>query len=242
MTGFFALVLALVGIAITAIAIMGTSVLMPSVWLWHAGLMFMAWSVLIPSGALIARFFKVTPAQAWPRVLDNKMWWYVHLFCQYSGVVMISFAALLMCRDNGLQIDSVHARLGFCAVVLSWIQVAGGLLRGSKGGPTQPHMRGDHYDMTRRRQVFEAVHKPLGWLALAIAAGAIHTGLTVVGGPTHLHALNALSFSLLALAFVAFSRTGRAIETYQAIWGPAPAHPGNQVGGTKIEDATDRTA
>ena len=165
-TGFLALILALIAIAGTAIAIMATSVSVPSVWLWHAGLMFVAWTVLIPTGAVMARFFKVTPGQDWPRVLDNKVWWHAHLICQYGAVAMISLAAVMMVWDNGLRVDNMHERFGICAVVLSWIQVIGGWLRGSKGGPTEPHMHGDHYDMTWRRQVFEAVHKPLGWLSL----------------------------------------------------------------------------
>jgi hypothetical protein len=33
---------------------------------WHARCMVLAW------GALIARFFKVTPLQAWPRELDGR--------------------------------------------------------------------------------------------------------------------------------------------------------------------------
>ena len=242
MSGFVALVLALIGVAITAIAIIVTTVPVPSSWIWHAGLMFMAWGVLIPTGGVIARFSKVTPGQDWPHVLDNKVWWHAHLICQYSAVAMISLAAAMMVQEGGLHVGNMHARLGIGAVFLSWIQVIGGWLRGSKGGPTEPDMRGDHYDMTLRRQVFEAVHKPLGWLSLAIAAGAIHTGLTVVGAPSVVHALNALSFGIVAMAFVAFSRTTRRIKTYQAIWGPAPSHPGNRDGAAPNDDATNRNA
>ena len=33
---------------------------------------------------------------------------------------------------------------------------------------------------------------------------------------------------LLAAAFYALQKNGRCIDTYQAIWGPDPAHPGNR--------------
>ena len=40
-------------------------------WLyWHARSMVLGWSVLLPLGILIARFFKIIPGQDWPRVLD----------------------------------------------------------------------------------------------------------------------------------------------------------------------------
>ncbi len=39
---------------------------------WHARCMVLAWGVLMPLGALIARFFKVTPSHAWPRELDGR--------------------------------------------------------------------------------------------------------------------------------------------------------------------------
>ena len=43
---------------------------------WHARLMVLAWGVLLPLGALAARFFKVLPGQDWPRVLDARPWWH----------------------------------------------------------------------------------------------------------------------------------------------------------------------
>ena len=38
---------------------------------WHARLMVLGWAVLLPVGVLVARFYKVTPQQDWPRELDN---------------------------------------------------------------------------------------------------------------------------------------------------------------------------
>ena len=32
------------------------------------------WAVLLPLGALLARYFKVMPGQRWPDVLDNPRW------------------------------------------------------------------------------------------------------------------------------------------------------------------------
>jgi hypothetical protein len=38
---------------------------------WHGRLMVLSWSFLLPVGMLAARYFKVTPGQDWPHVLDN---------------------------------------------------------------------------------------------------------------------------------------------------------------------------
>ena len=38
----------------------------------------------------------------------------------------------------------------------------------------------------------------------------------------------ALGVAALILAFITLQRRGYAYETYQAIWGPDPRHPGNQ--------------
>jgi hypothetical protein len=38
----------------------------------------------------------------------------------------------------------------------------------------------------------------------------------------------ALWWALLGAAFARWQRAGRCIDTYQAIWGPDPAHPGNR--------------
>ena len=53
---------------------------------WHGRAMALAWGILLPDGALAARFFKILPGQGWPRRLDNPLWWRAHLALQYLGV------------------------------------------------------------------------------------------------------------------------------------------------------------
>lgn len=57
---------------------------------WHARLMVLAWGIFLPLGGLVARYFKVTPRQDWPRVLDNKFWWQAHPWFQYTGVLAMA--------------------------------------------------------------------------------------------------------------------------------------------------------
>lgn len=197
---------------------------------WHARAMVLGWGVLVPLGIIAARFFKVLPGQDWPRDLDNPVWWAAHRGCQYgSGILMLAGLALVW---SGAGATALHARLGWGALMLAGVQFAGAWLRGSKGGPTAPapdgSLRGDHYDMTPRRLVFEVVHKAAGYAALACAIAAILTGLWHANGPRWMWAVLLLWWSGLAVLTALLQRRGLALDTYQAIWGPDPRHPGNR--------------
>lgn len=205
-----------------------THVLPPSV-AWHARLMVLAWGVLIPVGVLWARFWKVAPHQDWPRQLDHKAWWHAHRTLQIAGVLVgIGALALVFRRGAASPGADLHHLVGWAVVTAGVAQVLHGFARGSKGGPTDATLRGDHYDMTLRRVVFERVHKALGWAAVIAAIAAIASGLVVADAPRWMPATLALWWLLLAAAFVRWQRAGRALDTYQAIWGPDPTLPGNR--------------
>jgi uncharacterized membrane protein len=195
---------------------------------WHARLMVLSWGVLIPVGVLWARFWKVAPGQDWPRELDDKRWWHAHRALQITGVAL-GFVALarVFPRSAATPGAEAHHLLGWFVVAAGAWQVAHGFARGSKGGPTASALAGDHYDMTSWRVVFERVHKALGWVVVAAAAAAIATGLLVADAPRWMAAAIAAWWLLLGAAFVRWQRAGRALDTYQAIWGPDPSRPGN---------------
>lgn len=200
---------------------------------WHARLMVLAWGVLLPLGALVARYYKVTPRQDWPRELDNRFWWHAHRGLQYGGVGLALLAvALLAVRDEapaaGPADAGAHPVLGWILLALGLLQIALGALRGSKGGPTSDSLRGDHYDMTPRRQWFERLHKGLGWLAVALALPAIALGLRAADAPRWMPLILAAWWLVLGLVAWRLQKAGRCIDTYQAIWGPDLAHPGNR--------------
>ena len=112
--------------------------------------------------------------------------------------------------------------------VLGVAQAAAGFLRGSKGGPGEPTVRGDHYDMTPHRNAFEKTHKSLGYAALLLAIGSVLMGLVVADAPRWMLLAIGLWWLVLIVAFVALQSQGRCIDTYQAIWGPDAVHPGNR--------------
>lgn len=202
---------------------------------WHARAMVLGWGVLLPLGALAARYFKVLPAQRWPQQLDNKAWWHTHRTLQWAGVVAVTVGVLLAWVNSPAASPGPslarqwHGWLGWALVGLGWLQVVAGLRRGSKGGPTDRRLRGDHYDMTPHRVRFERLHKGLGWLAVLAAVVVMVLGLAVADAPRWMAVVLAAWWALLGAAAWRWQRQGRCIDTYQAIWGPDPRHPGNRV-------------
>lgn len=201
--------------------------------LWHARLMVLAWAVLLPLGAVAARYFKVTPQQDWPRHVDNRAWWHGHRALQYGGVVIMLVGTAIVWNartesDAPPSIALWHGYLGWTVVALGALQILSAWFRGSKGGPTDVQLRGDHYDMTHHRLWFEAVHKSGGWLSVVLAVVTIALGLAAADAPRWMPLALVLWWTGLLAASFYLERTGHCIDTYQAIWGPDIKHPGNQ--------------
>ena len=189
------------------------------IMLLHAGLMVVAWGVLVPLGVIIARYFKITRQQDFPAHLDNGFWWNWHRGLQYTGVILSTLGFAAMASTVGLKLDTTHTQIGMAVVVIGWLQLLSGWFRGSKGGPTEPTMRGDHYDMTPRRHVFQWLHKSLGWSVMALAFSAIWTGMSLMGLPDVAFALLVGNAAVFMIAAVIFQKQGRQVSTYRAIWG-----------------------
>lgn len=202
---------------------------LPSV-AWHGRLMVLSWGLLLPLGVLAARFCKVLPSQAWPHELDRKTWWHAHLWLQGSGMALMSAGLLLIVGHPGMPdpLALWHHACGWLLAGCAALQLCGGLLRGSKGGPSGACLRGDHYDMSARRVAFECVHKVIGWSSLPLAMATIAIGLVLAHAPRWMPLLLFAWWLTLAMLALALQRAGWCIDTYQAIWGPDPRHPGNR--------------
>jgi hypothetical protein len=195
---------------------------------WHGRLMVLSWAVLLPLGVIIARFFKVTRSQDWPRQLDNKFWWHGHLSLQYGGgVIMLAGVVLIWLSGSGDPQAVLHRWLGYVVLGLGLVQFLAGWFRGSKGGPSDAQLRGDHYDMTLRRRVFEHAHKGFGYGALLLGVATILTGLWMANAPRWMWLSLGLWWFMLLVVFAMLQKRGPPIGSYQAIWGPDKAHPGN---------------
>ncbi len=197
---------------------------------WHARLMVLAWAILLPLGVIAARYYKVTRNQDWPRVVDNRAWWHAHRGLQYSGVVLMLIGVYLAWQQSASTTlaAQVHGYLGWGITAMGILQILSAWFRGSKGGPTEPEMRGDHYDMTPHRLAFEWLHKTCGWFAVGAAVITIALGLWIADAPRWMPLVLAVWWIGLIAWAIYLERSGRAIDTYQAIWGPDLKHPGNQ--------------
>jgi len=199
---------------------------------WHGLMMALAWLVLLPAGALVARFYKVLPRQDFPAVTDSKAWWRAHLLLQYGGTALAAAGlwAAWDALDGAWNLSNPHAVLGLAVMGLCAMQVVSAWLRGTKGGPTDTHAdpadpgtwRGDHFDMTRRRRLFEGWHKRGGYLAFLLAVPATWLGVGLIGLPGWVQALPLVSAAVFAAAYARLTRRRRRVDTWAAIWGPSP--------------------
>ncbi|MEM6636768.1 MAG: cytochrome b561 domain-containing protein [Pseudomonadota bacterium] len=198
---------------------------------WHARLMTLAWGVLAPTSVLVARFFKIMPGQDWPRELDNRFWWRFHWMGQ-TAVLLLTFAAFALIYTSRSAHLTLHGQLGYAVIGCLLLQVLLGVFRGSKGGPTDRRTdgspRGDHYDMTAWRLTFEHAHKAVGYCTLLLAAVTIVAGLWLSNAPVWMWIVIFGWWIVLIAAFAVLQSRGRAIDTYAAIWGTDPQHPGNR--------------
>ena len=159
-------------------------------------------------------------------VLDNRFWWNTHRLTQYSGVALMSVGVWLM-WSSGTAIGASalaqwHGTAGWTLLGLGWLQIAGAHLRGSKGGPSDvlegKPLRGDHYDMTLHRRIFEWFHKVLGYGTLLASAWILGSGLVLSDSPRWMALGAGAWLVLLVVFFIALERRGY-VRTYPALWG-----------------------
>lgn len=207
--------------------------------IWHGRIMTAVWLVLVPLAVVLARFYKVTPHQDWPKVLDNPFWFIWHRRLGYLAALLtlVAMAAIMLRNDTQFDGAYVHAVVGWAVIALVLFQVVNALLRGTHGGPIDPFTRakrppeqwaGDHYCMTRRRVVFEHAYKLAGYAVLPVAFIAIVSGLLIVDAPRWMWLGLVPICMMFVFVFAWLQGKGRCLDTYQAIWGTDPALPGNR--------------
>ncbi len=206
-------------------------------WNYHAWLMFATWAVLVPAIVLITRFAKPapTPYGSISRPYEPLVWFVLHRYGLFVCMVLSTGGGLVAVIVSLGFSASLHSFFGVATVVLGLFQVAVAALRGSRGGKygadgtlnDEATWRGDHYDMTPQRRWFEAVHKQVGYFTLAMALGAIATGLAQYWIPEIGMALAVVICAALVSCIV-LEGTGRRHDTYHSYYGNHPDHPYNR--------------
>ncbi len=208
-------------------------------WGYHALLMVGIWVILVPLCIITIRFGKPRPKPngiTEQVKLTNLVWWWfsVHKYGLYLAIGL-SFVGLVIALvvSSGFN-GSVHSMFGLATIILGCLQVIAGWLRGKHGGryyytadPDDPSTwRGDHFDMTTRRRIFEAYHKTAGYFAGFFAVGAVASGLMQYPMPVLAGAVIVAVFVILGLCIV-LEFKGLRYDGYRAAHGNNPDHPHN---------------
>ena len=177
---------------------------------WHGVLMGTAGAVLVPVAVLAARYWKIVPGQDWPRIINHRGWQRVHGLCGVAAMLCLVVGVAMAFQGMSLpsHLAHPHAWTGWGIMAVLLLLVINIALRGSIGGPgrhqprTLVHLHdvpGDHYDMTRRRRIFERAHRWLGYgLMLALFANVM-TGYWHVNVPRGLAVATLAWWACLAL-------------------------------------------
>lgn len=193
--------------------------------------MFGTWMVLVPLCILIIRFGKPKPTEFGVRTriaITNPQWWWfnTHKYGLFLAMFLSLGGVLVAIVVSGGVSGSVHSMFGIMTIVMGCLQVISALVRGTHGGkfyytadPDDPATwRGDHYNHTPRRRLFEAYHKTSGYFTSVFAMGAVGSGLMQYPMPALAWLMVIIPVAFLA-AWVRLEFLGRRYDGYKAVHG-----------------------
>jgi cell division protein FtsW (lipid II flippase) len=131
---------------------------------------------------------------------------------QIGATLLMSLGLYVMVTG---EFATPHSKMGLLTATLVYLQVLSGLLRGSKGSKTE---WGDHYNMSKRRKIFEFYHKNMGWVILGVSFITMTLGFAQIEQWIYLVTL-ILLWLIYGYVIVDSILNKRHIETWRAIWG-----------------------
>lgn len=136
----------------------------------HGSLMLIGWGLLLPSGAIFARFFKHRP---------NSLWFKIHRALQLFGLT-VALTGWIIALKN-FDVFSLkghnyyrHGVLGTTTMALGILQPLNAFIR------PHPAPEGGVDKKTKLRAIWEIIHKCFGYTALLLAVVTIAYGTTLV--------------------------------------------------------------
>lgn len=209
-------------------------------WNYHALLMVFVWVVLVPFCITVMRFHKPPPSEKGIRrdvSLWNPEWWFfsVHKYGLFFAMFLCLAGAAVAFTASGGFSGSVHAWFGTLTVLLGVGQIISSQMRGTRGGkyrdganPDDPSTwRGDQYDRTPKRRMFEAVHKTCGYFTVLFAFGSVGSGLMQFNMPVLTVLFLIICFAWLAV-WTIYQFKGRDYDGYRVAHGYGLEHPYNK--------------
>jgi len=131
----------------------------------HASLMMVSWGFLLPSGTLLAKFYKHRP---------DGLWYKLHRSIQMMGLLLaligwiIALINFNVFKDYGFR-NYQHGICGMVVMILGLVQPLNALIR------PHPPSNPDEAKSTKR-WLWEIWHKSSGWMAVGLAVPTIVLG------------------------------------------------------------------
>lgn len=158
----------------------------------HGALMLIGWGWLLPSGVIIAKFFRHRP---------NALWYQIHRACQTIGLLCSIAGFIIAIRNFDVfgakgEITFQHGVMGATTMALGLFQPINALLR--------PHPNEEGQETNIFRTIWEILHKGIGYGTLLLAVATIGVGTTLLPQETDQRAYQmaygiGIGFCLLSL-------------------------------------------
>lgn len=136
----------------------------------HGSLMMVSWGIILPSGVLIAHFFRHQDPQ----------WFLIHRAMQVGGLLfalggfIIAVTQFSVFAPNYYAPAQAHGIMGLIVMTLGLMQPINAYFR--------PHKDKKSATVSSARQKWECLHKGSGWFAITLAVPTIILGTKLAGG------------------------------------------------------------
>lgn len=137
----------------------------------HGALMLIGWGWLLPSGVVVAKFFRHRP---------NGLWFQIHRALQTIGLLCTIAGFVIAIRNFDVfqakgEISYQHGVMGATTMALGMFQPINALLR--------PHANEEGQEQNSLRTAWEILHKGIGYGTILLAVATIGVGTTLLPKP-----------------------------------------------------------
>lgn len=155
---------------VTAEAAAGSGLSLSELILMHGALMLIGWGLLLPAGAVVARFGKNLPDAGWFRI---------HQMMQPFGLAVALVGWIIALRNfsaldakDSPTLHYPHAVCGMVTMVIGLTQPLNAFVR--------PHPPKEGEERSSSRIAWEILHKGSGWVTICLAIVTIGMGTTLL--------------------------------------------------------------
>ncbi|ETO17798.1 hypothetical protein RFI_19517 [Reticulomyxa filosa] len=138
---------------------------------WHGGIMWFAWNLFAYTGLICARYKEILFTKQTPPKIDT--WFIFHSWCMRTAALLTLIGFILgviAVNKSGIQhFSKAHFIVGLIIFIFAMLQPLNAVIR--------PHKE----PRTRRRRIWEFIHKNSGRSALGLSVFNVFSGLILLG-------------------------------------------------------------